>query len=71
LHDLAGFGAWEERRKDLLREADERRLARGLREARKELPASGWRRVFALLGTLTVPFFGAFSAGRGNKQASP
>jgi hypothetical protein len=35
VHDWAGFGAWEERRKELLREADERRLARGLREARE------------------------------------
>jgi hypothetical protein len=35
-------------------------------ESCKELPASGWRRAFALLGTLTVPFFGAFSAGRGH-----
>ena len=31
------------------------------RESRKELPAGGWRRAFALLGTLSVPFFGAFS----------
>jgi hypothetical protein len=35
VHDWAGFGAWEERHEELLREADERRLARGLREARK------------------------------------
>ena len=44
MHDWAGFGAWEERRKDLLREADERRLARGLREARKaqERPGEGY-----------------------------
>jgi hypothetical protein len=36
VHDWAGFGAWEERHKELLREADERRLVRGLREARAE-----------------------------------
>jgi hypothetical protein len=33
-------------------------------ESRKELPAGGWRRAFALLGTLPIPFFRAFSAGR-------
>jgi hypothetical protein len=33
-----------------------------------ELPAGGWRRIFALLGTVAVPFFGAFSAGRGHNQ---
>ncbi len=31
----ASFGVWEERRKELLQEAERRRLARGLREARK------------------------------------
>src|SRR5918992_2902294 len=35
MHDWAGFGAWEEHHEELLREADERRLARALREARK------------------------------------
>jgi hypothetical protein len=34
------------------------------REGREELPAGGWRRAFALLGALAVPFFGAFSARR-------
>jgi hypothetical protein len=34
------------------------------RESRKELPAGGWRRAFALLGSLAVPFFGAFSVRR-------
>jgi hypothetical protein len=33
-------------------------------ESRRELPAAGWRRTFALLGVLAVPFFGAFSARR-------
>ena len=57
---------------DYPREAGYRR--RGLREwrldaarsleGREELPAGGWRRVFALLGVVTVPFFGAFSAKR-------
>jgi hypothetical protein len=36
VHDWADFGVWEERRKELLREAENRRLARGLREARVE-----------------------------------
>lgn len=36
MHDWADFGVWEERRKELLREAESRRLARGLREARVE-----------------------------------
>jgi hypothetical protein len=59
---------------DYPREAGYRR--RGRREwrldatrspgSRKELPAGGWRRAFALLGTLAVPFFGAFSAGKGH-----
>jgi hypothetical protein len=35
MHDWAGFGVWEEHHEELLREADERRLARALREARK------------------------------------
>ena len=35
MHNWVDFGVWEERRRELLREADERRLARGLREARK------------------------------------
>ncbi len=35
MHDWAGFGAWEEHHEELLREADERRLARALRQARK------------------------------------
>lgn len=29
--------------------------------SREELPAGGWRRMVALLGVPTVPFFGAFS----------
>lgn len=33
-------------------------------ESRSELPTSGWRRAFALLGVLAVPFFGAFSVRR-------
>jgi hypothetical protein len=54
---------------DYLREAGYRR--RGRREwlldvapasgSRRELPAGGWRRAFALFGALAVPFFGAFS----------
>jgi hypothetical protein len=36
VHDWADFGVWEERRKELMREAEGRRLARGLREARVE-----------------------------------
>ena len=35
MHDWTGFGISEEHRKELLREAEGRRLARGLREARK------------------------------------
>jgi hypothetical protein len=35
MQDWAGFGISEEHRKELLREAEGRRLARGLREARK------------------------------------
>ncbi len=35
MRDWTGFGVWEERHKELLREAEDRRLARGLREARK------------------------------------
>jgi predicted GNAT family acetyltransferase len=43
VHDWADFGVWEERRRELLREADERRLARGLREARaEERPGEGY-----------------------------
>ena len=59
---------------DYPREAGYRR--RGLREwrpdarrsleGREELPAGGWRRIFALLGVFTVPFFGAFSANKGH-----
>jgi hypothetical protein len=33
-------------------------------ESQRELPTSGWRRAFALLGVLAVPFFGAFSVRR-------
>jgi hypothetical protein len=33
-------------------------------ENQRELPTSGWRRAFALLGVLAVPFFGAFSVRR-------
>jgi hypothetical protein len=29
-------------------------------EAREELPAGGWRRVFALMGVVATPFFRAF-----------
>jgi hypothetical protein len=36
MRDWAGFGVWEERRRELVREAEHRRLARGLREARVE-----------------------------------
>jgi hypothetical protein len=53
------------------REAGYHRRRRGWRldatlahESREELPAGGWRRAFALLGVLAVPFFGAFSARR-------
>ncbi|MCA1687201.1 MAG: hypothetical protein LC714_01060 [Actinobacteria bacterium] len=35
MRDWADFGVWEERRKELLREAEHRRLARELREARE------------------------------------
>ena len=35
MRDWVAFGVWEERHKELLREAEDRRLARGLREARK------------------------------------
>jgi hypothetical protein len=37
----ADFGGWEERHRELLREAEGRRLARGLREARVEERAGG------------------------------
>ncbi len=36
MRDRADFGVWEERHKELMREAEHRRLVRGLREARKE-----------------------------------
>jgi len=36
MRDWTGFGVWEERHKELMREAEHRRLVRGLREARKE-----------------------------------
>jgi hypothetical protein len=87
VHDWAGFGAWQERREELVREAERRRLVREMREERKaryrrrglpgwrldaasslevreELPARGWLRIFTLLGIITVPFFGAFSASK-------
>ncbi len=43
MHDWAGFGAWEERREELVREAERRRLVRELREgvargARGQIP---------------------------------
>lgn len=36
--------------------------ARVFHESRKEFPAGGWHRVFALFGIFAVPFSGAFSA---------
>ena len=36
MRDWTGYGVWEERHKELIREAEHRRLVRGLREARKE-----------------------------------
>ncbi len=36
MRDWADFGVWEERHRELMREAEDRRLARGLREARAE-----------------------------------
>lgn len=36
MHDLRDFGVWQERHKELMREAENRRLARELREARVE-----------------------------------
>ena len=36
MRDWAGYGVWEERHKELMREAEGRRLARKLREARVE-----------------------------------
>lgn len=60
--------AWADRYSDYLREAgyyrwrgDWRLDAPRFGGARDEFPADGWRRRFALLGTLAVPFFGAFS----------
>ena len=35
MHDWATFRAWEERREELMREAERGRLVRELREARK------------------------------------
>jgi hypothetical protein len=67
VHDWASFGLWEERHKELVREAEHRRLVRQLHESREEPPAGSWRRIFALLGALAIPFFGAFSTGRGHK----
>ena len=87
MHDGGGFVAWKERREELVREAERRRLVRELRQEREtryrrrglrewrldaasslevqeELPARGWRRIFTLLGIITVPFFGAFSASK-------
>ena len=67
MRDWTDFGAWEERHKELMREAEDRRLVRELRldtrrapGRREKLPAGGWRRRFALLGSLSVPFFRAF-----------
>jgi hypothetical protein len=61
--------AWADRYSDYPREAgyyrwrgDWRLDAPRFGGVRDELPAGGWRRRFALLGTLAVPFFGAFSA---------
>ena len=59
---------------EYLREAGYRRRGRRewrldatlIHECRKEPPAGGWRRAFALLGALAVPFFGVFSAGKGH-----
>ncbi len=60
----ADFDMSEARRRELLREAEERRLARGLREARKagsgELPLGRWGRISALFGSVPVPFHRAF-----------
>ena len=36
MRDWTSFGVWEERHKELMREAEHRRLVRGLREVRKE-----------------------------------
>ena len=38
MHDWASFGVWEERHKELVREAEHERLARDLREGRKARP---------------------------------
>jgi hypothetical protein len=39
-------------------------------ENRRELPAGGWRRALTLLGFQAVPFFGAFSTGKGHDCVS-
>ena len=39
MRDWTGYGVWEERHKELIREAEHRRLVRGLREVRKEAPS--------------------------------
>ena len=41
MRDWADFGVWEEHRRELLREAEDRRLARGLRAARVEERSGG------------------------------
>ncbi len=58
MRDWADFGVWEERHKELMRDAEDRRLVREAREARERPVAGRWRRLFGLLGVTAVPFVG-------------
>ena len=55
MRDWADFGVWEERHKELMREAEHRRLVRELRGRRVE---GRWKRLLGLLGVTSVPFVG-------------
>ena len=55
MRDWTDYGVWEERHKELMREAEDRRL---VRELRGQPVASRWKRLFGLLGITAVPFVG-------------
>jgi hypothetical protein len=55
MRDWSDFGVWEERHKELMREAEDRRL---VREMRGQPVAGRWKRLLGLLGLTAVPFVG-------------
>ncbi len=55
MSDWGDFGVWEERHKELMREAEYRRLVQELRGRRVE---GRWKRLLGLLGVTSVPFVG-------------